>query len=254
MIQIENNSQNTTPEFDPNEESLLPIALASLRNYVETNTLKNELHEAIEAMEAMKLELYEEREKTNLEREKGRRDILTGLFNQGAFEEKYQSIFENIEDNQVMFMYFDLDKFKQLNDTHGHDEGDKALKLFSEIMIGVLDDVVRKDDVFAARKGGDEFAVIIEPEAKKNDENIDGRRNHVDMNAMKSRIQTELVRRTIDTKMQGLGVSIGFASFREEGFEEETPLEFRKRVDSRLYHDKETKDSRNKQILELVKD
>jgi diguanylate cyclase (GGDEF)-like protein len=53
-------------------------------------------------------------------------------------------------------VFFDLDKFKEINDTFGHPEGDRALKLFSEQMRESL----RSSDIFA-RFGGDEFVALI---------------------------------------------------------------------------------------------
>lgn len=53
-------------------------------------------------------------------------------------------------------VFFDLDKFKQVNDLHGHAEGDRALKLFAEQMR----DSFRTSDLFA-RIGGDEFVALL---------------------------------------------------------------------------------------------
>lgn len=53
-------------------------------------------------------------------------------------------------------VFFDLDKFKEINDTHGHAEGDKALKTFS----AQLSESFRASDIFA-RLGGDEFVALL---------------------------------------------------------------------------------------------
>lgn len=56
----------------------------------------------------------------------------------------------------VSVVFFDLDKFKTINDTYGHAEGDRVLLAFSELMRSVF----RDSDVFG-RIGGDEFAVVL---------------------------------------------------------------------------------------------
>lgn len=53
-------------------------------------------------------------------------------------------------------VFFDLDKFKEINDAHGHAEGDRALKIFADEMMGSF----RTSDIFA-RLGGDEFVVLL---------------------------------------------------------------------------------------------
>jgi diguanylate cyclase (GGDEF)-like protein len=58
-------------------------------------------------------------------------------------------------DRPVGLMIFDLDHFKQVNDTHGHDVGDEVLKAVA----GCLKDMTRYHDV-VARLGGEEFAVV----------------------------------------------------------------------------------------------
>lgn len=56
----------------------------------------------------------------------------------------------------AMLIFFDLDKFKEINDTYGHSEGDRALKTFAEQM----GESFRTSDIFA-RLGGDEFVVLL---------------------------------------------------------------------------------------------
>lgn len=78
------------------------------------------------------------------------RDPLTGVLNRRGFE--------RLVPEQVTgaFLFFDLDRFKELNDTHGHDAGDDALRDFARIAAVSL----RDGDVFA-RLGGEEFAVHL---------------------------------------------------------------------------------------------
>lgn len=86
-------------------------------------------------------------------------DLLTGLPNRRALQEELRIRVENAAaaGRFLALLFVDLDRFKELNDTLGHDAGDALLKKVA----GVLDAAMRDDD-FAARLGGDEFAVIIE--------------------------------------------------------------------------------------------
>jgi diguanylate cyclase (GGDEF)-like protein len=81
-------------------------------------------------------------------------DPLTGLLNRRSLEEKVRSLVDG--GHSYAIAYGDLDHFKQLNDVHGHDAGDQALRLFSR----VLRDAVRPEDL-TARWGGEEFVVVL---------------------------------------------------------------------------------------------
>lgn len=81
-------------------------------------------------------------------------DPLTGLMNRRSLEEKVRGITGN--GLTYVAVYADLDHFKQLNDVHGHDAGDQALRLFAR----VVRDIVRPDDL-TARYGGEEFVVVF---------------------------------------------------------------------------------------------
>ena len=83
-----------------------------------------------------------------------RTDPLTGLLNRRSLEVEAQEITASGLDYTVA--YGDLDHFKQLNDIHGHDAGDRALRLFAR----VLRDSVRPSDI-PARYGGEEFVVVL---------------------------------------------------------------------------------------------
>lgn len=81
-------------------------------------------------------------------------DPLTGLLNRRSLQEAVDRLERDTNDYSVA--YADLDHFKVLNDTYGHDVGDRALRLFCT----VLRSNVRPDDV-VARYGGEEFVVVL---------------------------------------------------------------------------------------------
>jgi diguanylate cyclase (GGDEF)-like protein len=85
-------------------------------------------------------------------------DALTGLANRRAFDERLGAELSRARRHgePVSLALIDLDDFKELNDRHGHPDGDRALKRLAEI----LHASVRAEDT-AARLAGDEFAVIL---------------------------------------------------------------------------------------------
>ncbi len=83
-----------------------------------------------------------------------RTDPLTGLWNRRSLENRINDL--QREGTPYALAYGDLDHFKLLNDTYGHEAGDQALRLFSR----VLREAVRPTDV-TARYGGEEFVVVL---------------------------------------------------------------------------------------------
>ncbi len=82
-------------------------------------------------------------------------DGLTGLYNQKYVTQVLPGI---VEENGTGYLYmFDMDNFKKLNDTCGHDAGDRALKGFAEVMLSS----VREYDI-PCRLGGDEFLLFAD--------------------------------------------------------------------------------------------
>ena len=107
------------------------------RTQKETEMLKEQLHESQQKM---------------------LRDPLTGLPNRLAYEERIALEMNRSSRNHAPFSLaiWDIDHFKKVNDTYGHDAGDKVLKLLAKIIVSR----VRKVDMFA-RLGGEEFVLLM---------------------------------------------------------------------------------------------
>lgn len=86
------------------------------------------------------------------------KDGLTGLANRRAFDTQLDEEVLKFKEQKIPFLltYIDLDNFKALNDTHGHNAGDTVLKFVAETINGHI----RNGDI-AVRLGGDEFAIIF---------------------------------------------------------------------------------------------
>ncbi|MEG2174537.1 MAG: EAL domain-containing protein, partial [Oscillospiraceae bacterium] len=82
-------------------------------------------------------------------------DLMTGLINRVSAEEMISQRLEN-GNNHCIMMMLDVDNFKQINDTRGHDYGDKVIRAVAEKLCLCF----RKNDIIA-RMGGDEFAIFI---------------------------------------------------------------------------------------------
>jgi two-component system, cell cycle response regulator len=84
-------------------------------------------------------------------------DELTGLYNRRGFNTLNPDLIQRVKKSDLRgyLCYFDLDRFKQINDVHGHAKGDEALKEFAL----TLQSVFRKDSLLS-RFGGDEFVAM----------------------------------------------------------------------------------------------
>jgi diguanylate cyclase len=85
-------------------------------------------------------------------------DKLTGIPNRRDFDEKIELLCDVYQDENSIFslLLIDIDHFKQFNDTHGHDVGDKVLRYVAHILTGGI-----KGDDTVARYGGEEFVVLL---------------------------------------------------------------------------------------------
>lgn len=92
--------------------------------------------------------------KTDKAAQQASTDPLTGLANRRGMLQKMDSAFKRQQ--PFALMYIDLDKFKPVNDTYGHEAGDAVLRKVAEL----FNSCVRDEDT-VARLGGDEFTIIL---------------------------------------------------------------------------------------------
>ena len=82
-------------------------------------------------------------------------DELTGLFNRRGFYMRAEASLKNAASYPILLIFADLDGLKQINDEHGHADGDFAIKTASQLLISTF----RTSDV-VCRLGGDEFVIL----------------------------------------------------------------------------------------------
>ncbi len=144
-------------------------------------------------------------------------DSLTTLANRAKFEEYFHKNIEN-KNKKTALVYLDLDNFKTINDTLGHNIGDELLKIFSK----KIEEAASKDD-FIARLGGDEFVVLVD---------ITHDKTKVDrfIEKLNKSLSTTI---EIDTHTLNISTSIGIALYPENG---NSLNELLKYADIALYH------------------
>jgi diguanylate cyclase (GGDEF)-like protein len=167
------------------------------------------------------------RRQQNTLRMAARLDHLTGLANRKALEEALDDAVDaavHPGGDRVAVLMLDLDGFKQINDTLGHDKGDLVLQ---EIGRRLHANTFEYDT--AARLGGDEFAVVLRQ-----------LRDADDVAAVAHRLREALVRPIdVDGVARFIGVSIGAAVYREHG---QSSAELLRAADAAMYHAKRARE------------
>ena len=105
-------------------------------------------------IDAHKTTLVAQQKLENTLRQQAFTDVLTGAHNRRSFFDQGGTLLNTKQ--QTALLMFDLDHFKKVNDTHGHNSGDDVLKRVVEICQKQL----RKSDILA-RIGGEEFAILL---------------------------------------------------------------------------------------------
>jgi len=156
--------------------------------------------------------------------EKSRRlsykDYLTDLGNRSYYEETLSNMKATAQREKRSFsvMLLDLDNFKNVNDTHGHNEGDSILKEFSKI----LTNAVRTND-YVFRFGGDEFVLLL------------AHAEHLNPSLVASRILQSTQENELMSR-HNVTTSIGFTNWRDG----DSSSQLTDRADKALYKSKES--------------
>jgi diguanylate cyclase (GGDEF)-like protein len=147
-------------------------------------------------------------------------DALTAAHNREHFDTQMRSELSYARRHKVdvSLAFFDVDHFKRVNDTHGHQAGDAVLVGLANTIRGMI----RNEDVFA-RYGGEEFALILR--------GIDGAGAHTVGERLREKVQA--MRVEYEGKVLGITVSVGCSSFAE--LDEKTPESLVSTADKRLY-------------------
>ncbi len=157
-------------------------------------------------------------------------DGLTGLYNRRYFDMFYENIFNQSSRYGILLTLImcDIDHFKKINDTYGHDKGDEVLKEIANI----LKSNTRKTDI-ASRFGGEEFMVCLPSTEITSALDI-------------ARKIKQMVLKVKMKDIKKVSISMGVTFYRKEF--ENKPNELLKRLDDLLYEAK--KRGRNRIISE----
>ncbi|HZV61498.1 MAG TPA: EAL domain-containing protein [Methylophilaceae bacterium] len=151
------------------------------------------------------------------------KDPLTGLYNRRSLIERLEESIKHAKRSkeQIALMFLDMDRFKSINDTLGHDVGDGLLQQIA----ARINASVRESDV-VARLGGDEFVVLMQ-----------GMTTYADA----GRVAKKIAEATSPSFQVGVhkiktSVSIGISLFPEDG---DTPQVLMRNADLAMYHAKQ---------------
>lgn len=164
------------------------------------------------------------------------RDPLTGLFNRRVMEDILKREFARAirYKKSLSVIFIDLDDFKNVNDTYGHDQGDDLLKYVAEQLIKMS----REIDV-VARFAGDEFVVILPETSSENAENL------------MSRFVLYLSKHPLKKGKISIAAAISFGVASTEDKSIKDPLQLLKKADKKLYRLKKQKVSNGRYLQEV---
>ncbi|MCL2319660.1 MAG: GGDEF domain-containing protein [Treponema sp.] len=163
-------------------------------------------------------------------------DRLTGIYNRNRFEFMLGLWIKNMRHDPFCLVLFDIDDFKAINDTYGHNTGDQVLMEISEVVSANI----RDSDIFA-RWGGEEFVILFGNTAIEHATDF-----------------AERLRKAVEDNPNGkagkVTISIGVVQYRREKntMNGESAFDVVDRADVKMYEAK--KAGKNRVVAEIVRD
>ena len=149
-------------------------------------------------------------------------DALTGLPNRTLLADRFSQACSRTQRRDITFsiMFLDLDGFKKVNDTYGHEVGDQLLKTLGSL----LKECIRDEDTLS-RISGDEFVILLENSSYKNAEGV--------ARKIQAKLMQSVFIQGIELKID---ISLGIAVYPDDGTE---ISELLRKADARMYEAKE---------------
>ena len=165
-------------------------------------SLSAQLKDLLGKVEQFEQEAQNTSQKLNQQRYKAETDSLTGLPNREAYEQRLQMELARWQryNNPLSLAVLDIDHFKKINDTYGHQAGDRVLKLIAQTLRRSL----RSTD-FIGRYGGEEFVVLL-PETDREQADV-----------VLNKIRTTVAKTPFHFRKQPVQItlSIGYSEFKD---------------------------------------
>lgn len=158
-------------------------------------------------------------------------DALTGLPNRILLADRFSQACSRAQRHAVKFsaMFIDLNGFKRVNDTHGHEVGDELLKTVG----GLLKETIRNEDTLS-RISGDEFVILLENTSYQDAERV--------ARKIQANLKQSVLIRGIELN---ISLSLGIAVYPDDGTE---MSELLRKADARMYQAK----AQSKRVMDLT--
>jgi diguanylate cyclase len=197
-------------------KSLLGNIIADTHKMSMTSTaLKDSLEQSAQEIAKLKEEL-------NAVKKSARMDALTGLLNRGSFNTEIEKVCEQDETDTALLL-FDIDHFKNINDTFGHLLGDKVIQYFGKLL-----QKHTPENSHTARYGGEEMAMIL---LNVSEQEAFALAEKVRLNFANSRLKKRGSEETIGQITTSVGISMKKPV--------DTPADIIERADNALYSAKQ---------------